>query len=440
MHTQSMPLFKLLLTLLFFVNTLTPAHACSPVPGENAASIANKAQDSSYVFDGVVTEITDTYIKVKVGQYFKGEGLNEVNIAQNKGQGDSCTDHFTLKQRGLFFTTGNMEEFLEPVYDGAFGSVRDMNTENFSEITAATECMGTFQDGSLAVPCLIHQEAQKFYQATLAAINSTDGLKFSVTNVGSINADNLNKETSATECMATYKNGELTVPCIAHKDSQKVYLANLKPSSSTDSLKFLVSHVSAVSKIQHVTHFDKGQPGTIPENWEQGITGDGISDWKLENDNTAPSSPLVLKQSGNGDYPWCIKKDSKQTDGFVAVKFKAISGKIDQAAGLVWRWKDAYNYYVARANALEDNISIYYMKDGERYAIRYVDLPKDQPVKQNVWQSLRVDFQGDHFIVSFEGKIIVNVRDSHIKGEGAVGLWTKEDSVTSFDDFSYGDL
>lgn len=107
---------------------------------------------------------------------------------------------------------------------------------------------------------------------------------------------------------------------------------------------------------------------------------------------------------------------------------------------MIWRWKDADNYYVARANALEDNISIYYMKDGRRHAIRYVNLPQGQSVKYKVWQSLRVDFQDDHFIVSFEGKIIVNVRDNHIKGEGAVGLWTKEDSVTSFDDFSYGGL
>jgi hypothetical protein len=80
---------------------------------------------------------------------------------------------------------------------------------------------------------------------------------------------------------------------------------------------------------------------------------------------------LITSTSGYGDYPWCIKKDSHQTDGFVAVKFKAISGGIDEAAGLIWRWKDADNYYVARANALEDNISTYYMKDVEhRYRRR----------------------------------------------------------------------
>jgi len=429
MHKQPRVLFAF---LSLFVCIFNSAYACSPSPDEKPAGIAKQAQDSRYVFDGVVTEITDTYVKVKVAQYFKGEGFGEIKIAQNKGQENSCTDDFILEQRAIFFTKGDMEGVLEPVYDGSFGSVRTMNADTFSEITAITECMGTFQNGNLTVPCLIHQETQKYYQAALAATtNSSGGLMFSVADVS-----NLKPGAGATECMATYKSGQLSVPCIAHKDSQKVYLANLIPDDSTG---FLVNYVSTVSNVKYVTHFDKGRVGTVPDGWEQGITGGGISEWKLEKDNTAPSSPLVLKQSAYGDFPWCIQKDSKQSDGFVAVKFKAISGSVDQAAGLIWRWKDAYNYYVARANALENNVSIYYMQDGERYTIRYVDIPNDQAVKKNVWQALRVDFQGDQFIVSFEGKPIVNVRDSHIKGEGAVGLWTKEDSVTSFDDFSYGD-
>jgi hypothetical protein len=196
--------------------------------------------------------------------------------------------------------------------------------------------------------------------------------------------------------------------------------------------------MTAASTLAAMETFDKGNPGTIPKNWEAGITGKGVPDWKLEKDNTAPSSPLVLKQSGEGDFPWCVKKDSSLSDGFVAVKFKAISGSEDQAAGLVWRWKNANNYYIARANALENNVSIYYIKNGKRKTIKYSKVPDDLPVKRNVWQNFRVDFQGDHFIVSFEGKAIIDIKDDHIKGKGAVGLWTKADSVTSFDDFTYG--
>ena len=184
--------------------------------------------------------------------------------------------------------------------------------------------------------------------------------------------------------------------------------------------------------------FDTGETAAVPDNWKVGITGKGAPDWALEQDSTAPSSPMVLKQTGKGDFPWCVKKDVSLTDGFAAVKFKAISGSEDQAAGIIWRWKDASNYYVARANALENNVSIYYIKDGRRKTIKYSAVPDNLPVKRNVWQDFRVDFKGDRFIVSFEGKAIIDIKDDHIKGEGAVGLWTKADSVTSFDDFTYG--
>jgi len=196
--------------------------------------------------------------------------------------------------------------------------------------------------------------------------------------------------------------------------------------------------IAVASTVTAKETFDEGKLGTTPNNWKTGITGEGVSNWTLEKDTAAPSSPLVLKQSGKGDFPWCVKKDSNLTDGFVTVRFKAILGNEDQAAGLIWRWKDANNYYVARANALENNVSIYYIKDGQRHTIKYSKVPDNLSVKQNIWQTLRVDFQDDHFIVSFEGKTIIDVKDDHIKGSGVVGLWTKADSVTSFDDFTYG--
>ncbi|MCK5829336.1 MAG: hypothetical protein KAH20_03450 [Methylococcales bacterium] len=185
--------------------------------------------------------------------------------------------------------------------------------------------------------------------------------------------------------------------------------------------------------------FDKGKLGTVPDNWKAGITGKGVSNWTLEKDSSAPSSPLVLNQSGIGEFPWCVRKDSHLADGFVAVKFKAISGREDQAAGIIWRWKDANNYYVARANALENNISIYYVKDGQRNTLQYADVPDGLLVKQNKWQSFRVDFKGERIIVSFEGKTIIDIMDDHIKREGSIGLWTKSDSITSFDNFTYGE-
>jgi hypothetical protein len=121
-------------------------------------------------------------------------------------------------------------------------------------------------------------------------------------------------------------------------------------------------------------------------------------------------------------------------DGYVEVKFKAMSGRSDQAGGVVWRWKDGNNYYVARANALENNVSLYYTTNGRRNTIKYVDAP----VSKNTWHTLRVDFTGKSIKVSLNGKTYIDVQDSRISGAGAVGMWTKADSVTAFDDFAYG--
>ena len=107
-----------------------------------------------------------------------------------------------------------------------------------------------------------------------------------------------------------------------------------------------------------IVDFDSVQVGTLPAGWIAGVTGRGAPRWIVERDPTAPSAPNVLKQSGSGTFPWCVLKATALADGFVEVRFKPVSGKEDQAGGVVWRWKDGDNYYVARANALEDNVSL----------------------------------------------------------------------------------
>jgi hypothetical protein len=154
----------------------------------------------------------------------------------------------------------------------------------------------------------------------------------------------------------------------------------------------------------------------------------------VEPDTNAPSKPNVLKQSGSETFPWCIRKGVALADGFVEVKFKPVSGREDQAGGIVWRWMDGNNYYVARANALEDNVSLYYTQNGSRKTIKYVDAP----VPRNTWHTLRAEFSGKKIRVLLDGKLYIELADDHIDGSGAVGVWTKADSVTLFDDFSYG--
>jgi hypothetical protein len=190
------------------------------------------------------------------------------------------------------------------------------------------------------------------------------------------------------------------------------------------------TNAQKISTIQ----FDQDPIGTLPKAWEAGVTGRGAPLWAVRADATAPSKPNVLQQSGSGDYPWCILRGTAIDDGFVEVKFKSIAGREDQAGGLVWRWRDGNNYYVARANALENNVSLYYTANGRRNELKYVDAP----VPRNVWHTLRVDFSGRNIIVSLNGKAYINLTDNHFSAAGAVGVWTKADSVTAFDEFSYG--
>jgi hypothetical protein len=180
-------------------------------------------------------------------------------------------------------------------------------------------------------------------------------------------------------------------------------------------------------------NFDQDKTGALPAAWKSGVTGRGSPKWAVEKDDTAPTPPNVLKQSGSGTFPWCVKSDAVVENGFVEVKFKPISGREDAAGGVVWRWKDGDNYYVARANALEDNVSLYYTQGGRRSTIKYVNAP----VAKNQWHTLKVEFAGKSIRVALDGKIYIEQEDDHISGAGAVGVWTKADSVTAFDDFTY---
>ena len=191
---------------------------------------------------------------------------------------------------------------------------------------------------------------------------------------------------------------------------------------------------TALSAHAETESFDAIKPGGIPEGWTCGVTGKGSPKWAVGEDPSAPSPKNVLQQTGSGTFPWCVKNATSLTDGFVEVKFKALRGREDQAGGVVWRWKDGDNYYVARANALENNVSLYYTAKGRRNTIKYVDAP----VPLNAWHSLRVEFSGQNIRVALNGKTYIEVADGRITGAGAVGVWTKADSVTSFDDFNYG--
>ena len=189
------------------------------------------------------------------------------------------------------------------------------------------------------------------------------------------------------------------------------------------------------SALAETINFDDAKVGRPPAGWTATMTGSGAPKWTIEKDDTAPSKPNVLKQSGEAIYPVCLKNGSSLKDGFVEVKFKPISGKEDQAGGVIWRAKDSDNYYIARANALEDNVCIYHTIKGKRTEKKRTEMK----VASGQWHTLRVDFSGSHFIVTFDGMKAIEWDDDIFTEAGMAGVWTKADSVTLFDDFTYGE-
>jgi hypothetical protein len=209
-------------------------------------------------------------------------------------------------------------------------------------------------------------------------------------------------------------------------------------------LAFMSISLMGVSAMAQTLNFDDAPAGTSPEGWILAMTGRGEAKWTVEPDSTAPSKPNVLKQSGRATYPVALKQDTDVRDGFVEVKFKAVTGSEDRAAGVIWRAKNADNYYVVRANALEDNVVLYKTIKGVRTSLDIVGRKGgygvSAPVASSQWHLLRCDFAGTRFMVTYDGRQLFEVEDATITQSGMIGLWTKADSVTLFDDLTYGEI
>jgi hypothetical protein len=191
---------------------------------------------------------------------------------------------------------------------------------------------------------------------------------------------------------------------------------------------------AAVSRAAETVGFDMMTNGQPPTGWLCTQTGPGKSQWTVVTDDSAPSKPKVLKQSGQAAYPVALRQGTELRDGFVEIKFKPVAGEEDQAGGVIWRARDADNYYIARANALENNVTIYHTAGGKRVSFKNVKTK----VASNVWHRLRVEFTRDRFVVYFNGARVIDAEDDTFSEAGQVGVWTKADSVTLFDDFAYG--
>lgn len=206
----------------------------------------------------------------------------------------------------------------------------------------------------------------------------------------------------------------------------------------------MITLAGTAAGAQHVT-FDDQQPGSPPKGMTCALTGQGRpGTWVVQEDGTAPTGRLVLAQTDTDAtsyrFPHCVVDGLSVQDVTLAVKFKPISGRKDQAAGLVWRYRDADNYYIVRANALEGNVVLYKLENGKR-----TDLPlkgagrtygKKAAVPSGAWSELKVVVAGNLFETYLNGNKLYEVEDATFPGAGRVGVWTKADSVTHFDDLT----
>jgi len=181
--------------------------------------------------------------------------------------------------------------------------------------------------------------------------------------------------------------------------------------------------------------FDADKPGESPSAFTFGRTGDGRPGrWIIKAEPDAPSASNVLAQLDADDtdmrFPVAVANEPSFRDVRLSVKCKPVSGKVDQACGLVFRYKDENNYYLTRANALEGNVRLYYVRGGGRQ-----QFPEwNGPVLANTCHPLRVVARGESFLVYFDGVKVIDAADKPFPDEGKVGVWTKADSITYFDD------
>jgi hypothetical protein len=183
--------------------------------------------------------------------------------------------------------------------------------------------------------------------------------------------------------------------------------------------------------------FDKGSVGQVPAGWTVAKTGKGEgSKWQVVADATAPSKSGValaqVAESPNAVFNLCVANDTSFKDVTLSVAFKAIKGKNDQGGGLVWRYQDANTYYVARMNPLEDNYRVYKVVAGKRIQL---GTEENLPIKAGEWHRLKVSMAGDHIQCFLDGKKMLDARDATILAAGKVGLWSKSDAQTHFDEF-----
>jgi Domain of Unknown Function (DUF1080) len=196
------------------------------------------------------------------------------------------------------------------------------------------------------------------------------------------------------------------------------------------------SYAQAPASGAKTVTFNSDAVGSAPAGFELARTGGGAEGkWVVRDDKDKPGNHVLVQESADktdNRFPLAVVKDGAYKDVTLSVRAKPLSGEVDQGFGLVWRYKDADNYYITRCNADEDNCTIYHVVKGSRRAFQN----KGTKVATNTWHTLKMEAKGDHFTVWFDGTKVLDANDETFKDAGKVGLWTKADSVIAFDDLT----
>jgi hypothetical protein len=185
-------------------------------------------------------------------------------------------------------------------------------------------------------------------------------------------------------------------------------------------------------------NFEESAEGSLPNDW---VAPTGK--WTI----VTQENNKVLKQSAansGSTFNICVNDKLVYQDLQLQVKLKAVSGKEDQGGGLVWRYIDKNNYYIVRANPLEGNVVLYKVENGKRKDLPLVGKGRTYgmhtPMQTAKWHTLKVNIQENIFTVLFDGKELYQVKDDTFKEGGMVGVWTKADAQTYFDELTIQSL
>jgi hypothetical protein len=202
---------------------------------------------------------------------------------------------------------------------------------------------------------------------------------------------------------------------------------------------------SLIASSANVITFDRDSLGKTPQGWTVTMTNHGVAPkWEVVRDPSAPTPPYVLAQvstdSHQDRFPLAILDRLSVRDGDVSVRLKPVSGRQDQAGGLVFRYRDENNYYAVRASAVGDEVALYRVENGRSIPITPRGMPSrtfevKHDIRPNAWQILKISFRGNQFQVYVNHRRLFQAQDSTFTGAGKVGLCTVSDSVTYFDDF-----